>query len=79
MTTDNDYQQYFITEINKLVQQFDTYDLDTMKLSFAVAVILMNQYQITDSFNQLMALYNNQRNTVDAEAVEDSVIQVVKY
>ena len=72
-------QQYFITEINKLVQQFDTYDLDTMKLSFAVAVILMNQYQITDSFNQLMALYNNQRNTVDAEAVEDSVIQVVKY
>ena len=72
-------QQYFITEINKLVQQFDTYDLDTMKLSFAVAVILMNQFQLTEQFNQLMALYNNQRNTVDVEAVEDSVIQVVKY
>ena len=78
MTTDNDYQQYFITEINKLVQQFDTYDLDTMKLSFAVAVILMNKMQITDSFNQLMALYNNQK-TVDVEPVQDSVIQVVKY
>ena len=78
MTTDNDYQQYFITEINKLVQQFDTYDLDTMKLSFAVAVILMNQFQLTEQFNQLMSLYNNQK-TVDVEAVEDSVIQVVKY
>ena len=78
MTTDNDYQQYFITEINKLVQQFDTYDLDTMKLSFAVAVILMNQFQLTEQFNQLMSLYNNQK-TVDVEPVEDSVIQVVKY
>ena len=78
MTTDNDYQQYFITEINKLVQQFDTYDLDTMKLSFAVAVILMNQFQLTEQFNQLMSLYNNQK-TVDVEAVEDSVIKVVKY
>ena len=78
MTTDNDYQQYFITEINKLVQQFDTYDLDTMKLSFAVAVILMNKFQLTEQFNQLMSLYNNQK-TVDVEAVEDSVIQVVKY
>lgn len=71
-------QQYFITEINKLVQQFDTYDLDTMKLSFAVAVILMNQFQLTEQFNQLMSLYNNQK-TVDVEPVEDSVIQVVKY
>ena len=71
-------QQYFITEINKLVQQFDTYDLDTMKLSFAVAVILMNKFQLTEQFNQLMSLYNNQK-TVDVEAVEDSVIQVVKY
>ena len=78
MTTDNDYQQYFITEINKLVQQFDTYDLDTMKLSFAVAVILMNQFQLTEQFNQLMSLYNNQK-TVDVEPVQDSVIQVVKY
>lgn len=74
--SDTEYQQYFITEINKLVQQFDTYDLSTMKLSFAVAVILMNQYQITEQFNQLMALYNNQ-NTV--EPIEDNVIQVVKY
>ena len=71
-------QQYFITEINKLVQQFDTYDLDTMKLSFAVAVILMNQFQLTEQFNQLMSLYNNQK-TVDVEPVQDSVIQVVKY
>lgn len=73
-------EQHFITEINKLVKQFDTYDLSTMKLSFAVAVILMNQFQLTEQFNQLMALYNNQ-NTVDVEAVEDveSIIQVVKY
>ena len=68
----------FTNEVNKLIQQFSTYDLNTMKLSFAIAVILMNQYGLTNQFNQLMELYN-QRNTVDVEAVEDSVIQVVKY
>lgn len=74
-------EQLLIDEINKLINQFKTnnYDLDTMQLSFAIAVILMNQYGLTNDFNSLMELYNNHKNTIDVNPVEDNLIQVVKY
>lgn len=74
-------EQLLVDEINKLINQFKTnnYDLDTMQLSFAIAVILMNQFELTNTFNSIMELYNNHKNTIDVNPVEDNLIQVVKY
>lgn len=69
------YEQQFITEVDNLVDSFKDYDLNTMKLSFAIAVILLNKYQLANAFNSLMELYNQQKViTVESK----SVIEVVK-
>ena len=57
------HKQYFINEINKLAKEFSdkNYDLTTLQTSLAVALIVINKFNLGNNYNELMQIFENSK------------------
>ena len=57
------HKQYYINEINKLAKEFSdkNYDLTTLQTSLAVALIVINKFNLGNNYNELMQLFEDSK------------------
>lgn len=57
------FEQYYINQVNSLIKEFrdKKYDVSNLQTSLAVAILLIQKYQLANQYNELMQIFENSK------------------